>query len=535
MLVILLVWFYIFFSCIGTTKICIIFFGLKESNLFVEFLIGLAVLGAIFSYSSILTPTRFNGLFCLPLFIYGLIVVGKNIESSFKAIGILEFLLFGVVFLVVLLQASKTPFVTDVGLYHAQTIRWSESFPVVSGLGNLHGRLAFNSVFHILVSSFGFSFFNNVMLHGTLSSFCLLLGLIYMIKEAFHSNNLYINICSGTSIILLLSFYRDWISSPTPDILVTILILTITFVFIDSFSTFHSSKFPILILSVFAVTVKLSSLPIVLLPVILIVRSKFDFKSLLKYSALLLFFLLPFFVRNYYLSGYLVYPFAHMDLFDVPWKIPYELVIRESEWVKSFARTGSYDLQWFSTLTFKTWLPIWWSNQMILNKLLIFSILFLLCILPVSIVLRKNDASKKAEKYLLTAMLLGVVFWFLMAPYLRFGHGFIIAFISVGFYLFISGRRFLDWVVHKLLILGLLAWGYSFYREVKEGDYQFISPSHYNNVELINKTVGDNTYYLPYRSNLCWDSPLPCTPDLNDQLKQLGATMDCGFAISISD
>lgn len=535
MLVILLVWFYILFSCIGTTKICIKFFGFKESKFIVEFLIGLAVLGSIFSYSSIFTPTRFNGLFCLPLFIYGLVAVGNNIRLSFKAIGILELLIFGIVILVVLLQASKTPFVTDVGLYHAQTIRWSELFPVVPGLGNLHGRLAFNSVFHVLVSSFGFSFFKNAMLHGTLPSFCLLLGLLYMIKEAFHSKNHYINICSGTSIILLLAFYRDWISSPTPDILVTILILTITFLFIDSFSNFHSSKFTILILSLFAVTVKLSSLPIVLLPVILIIRSKFDFKSLLKYSALLLFFLLPFFVRNYYLSGYLVYPFAHIDLFDVPWKIPYELVIRESEWVKSFARTGSYDLNWFSTLTFKTWLPIWWSNQVILNKLLIFSVLFLLCVLPISIVLRRNDASKKAEKYLLTAMLFGLVFWFLMAPYLRFGHGFIIAFISVSFYLFISDTQFLDWVAQKLLIFGLLVWSYSFYREVKEGDYQIITPSHYNDVELINKTVGNNIYYLPYRSNLCWDSPLPCTPDLNDKLKQLGSTMDCGFAISISD
>ena len=30
----------------------------------------------------------------------------------------------------------------------------------------------------------------------------------------------------------------------------------------------------------------------------------------------------PFLIRNYYLSGYLIYPFPAIDLFDVPWKIP---------------------------------------------------------------------------------------------------------------------------------------------------------------------------------------------------------------------
>ncbi len=34
----------------------------------------------------------------------------------------------------------------DTGLYHAQSIRWIEEYGVVKGLGNLHCRLAYNSL-----------------------------------------------------------------------------------------------------------------------------------------------------------------------------------------------------------------------------------------------------------------------------------------------------------------------------------------------------------------------------------------------------
>jgi hypothetical protein len=32
----------------------------------------------------------------------------------------------------------------DSGMYHAPTVEWFKAYPVVPGLGNLHGRLAFN-------------------------------------------------------------------------------------------------------------------------------------------------------------------------------------------------------------------------------------------------------------------------------------------------------------------------------------------------------------------------------------------------------
>src|SRR5271154_2061436 len=38
----------------------------------------------------------------------------------------------------------------DVGLYYLQTFKWNREFPVTVGIGNLHGRLAFNSILFLI-------------------------------------------------------------------------------------------------------------------------------------------------------------------------------------------------------------------------------------------------------------------------------------------------------------------------------------------------------------------------------------------------
>jgi hypothetical protein len=46
----------------------------------------------------------------------------------------------------------------DEGVYHAQFIKWTETYSVVPGLGNLQHRLAFNSHWHLLAALMNASF-----------------------------------------------------------------------------------------------------------------------------------------------------------------------------------------------------------------------------------------------------------------------------------------------------------------------------------------------------------------------------------------
>ena len=66
--------------------------------------------------------------------------------------GAAAFLLAGVW---LLLMAVRPLEIYDAGLYHVQSIAWDAAYPVVAGLGNLYGRLAFYSGFFVLQAVFG--------------------------------------------------------------------------------------------------------------------------------------------------------------------------------------------------------------------------------------------------------------------------------------------------------------------------------------------------------------------------------------------
>ncbi|QIL77220.1 hypothetical protein G7064_16215 [Hymenobacter sp. HDW8] len=60
----------------------------------------------------------------------------------------------GVLGIRLLHQSTVVPANFDSGLYHFQTLKWLNEYPTVPGLGNLHGRLAFNSSWFPLLSLF---------------------------------------------------------------------------------------------------------------------------------------------------------------------------------------------------------------------------------------------------------------------------------------------------------------------------------------------------------------------------------------------
>jgi hypothetical protein len=53
----------------------------------------------------------------------------------------------------------------DSGLYHLNSIRWAVSYPIVPGLGNLHGRLAFNSSYFLYVAMLEIGFWAHRSYH----------------------------------------------------------------------------------------------------------------------------------------------------------------------------------------------------------------------------------------------------------------------------------------------------------------------------------------------------------------------------------
>ncbi len=90
----------------------------------------------------------------------------KRLRLSLPSWHPLGYVLAALLFLTVIEISTHTPGNPDTGLYHAQTIRWIETFPVVPGLGNLHSRLAYNSSWLTLNALFSFAFLGGQSYHS---------------------------------------------------------------------------------------------------------------------------------------------------------------------------------------------------------------------------------------------------------------------------------------------------------------------------------------------------------------------------------
>lgn len=191
--------------------------------------------------------------------------------------------------------------------------------------------------------------------------------------------------------------------------------------------------------AVFTVTLKFSACLLVLLavyPAALLVKGK-RAREMGVYLGCGFFILLPFFLRNYFLSGWLLYPFNGIDLFDVPWKVPEAYLLVDANQIKVWGRC-LYDVA-KAGWPLSRWLPIWWQGQERYEQMLIGAVVAGTCLLAVQFAW-KLSAGRKIRWEMVT--LIGVIYgslgvWFFMAPFIRYGLAFLLAvpMIAVGEYL----------------------------------------------------------------------------------------------------
>ena len=100
------------------------------------------------------------------------------------------------------------------------------------------------------------------------------------------------------------------------------------------------------------------------------IRKYISFKLIVITTFCCLCIVIPWLIRNYYLSGYLIYPFPSVDIFNPIWKIPIKDLITEKQLVSSYAWIQKYDIN-FDKLQFITKLKIWWGLLSLFRKIIL--------------------------------------------------------------------------------------------------------------------------------------------------------------------
>lgn len=430
----------------------------------------------------------------------------------------------------------------DTGLYHLQTIKWIEEFAVVPGLANLHGRFGFNpNIFTFYAATSLVDIFKQEIFSVNFTIYSILvLHFIKKVHSIFKQDGI-TNILIFNLIILIdIIFTTSNMSSPSPNFITAVLpffILASTF---KSKALNENNEFknyiPILILCVYVLSVKLATIPLMLLTLFILFKFSSERRNILWLPALLAFILTPWLARTIILTGWLIYPFPTIDLFNFDWKVPVSSVIKEKMHVTGWARNpGNLHLD-AAQMRMSEWLPLWWNRIFIEHKLLFAAAI----VSPLIAVFRIRLTIIKSNYYAYTitcTSFLGVLFWLLLAPAIQFGEPFLVisAISPLLFFDFnLNSYRVANYRLITILFVIVVIFQGLHAKKITRFDVKQIAckPQKIKvpqDVDFKTYTISGTGIFVPSSGDRCYDHIVPCTPYPDSTLEIRHSSLQSGF------
>lgn len=328
----------------------------------------------------------------------------------------------------------------DTGLYHAQSIRWIEEYGVVCGLANIQARFGYNSAAFPLTALYSMKEIFGQSLHATAGFFSLLGSFMVLdLYKVFTKKRILPADFVRLGLLFYISVIFSEMMSPASDYYAQLLLFMILILWLEEDEKQKSTKTAdavsyglICVLVVYAVTIKFSVAVLLLLaikPAVMLIKNREWKKTALFLGAGFL-TALPFFIRNVILTGWLVYPFAGIDLFDVDWKIPKWQVEYDAVEIGVYGK-GLNDVGLQDT-PYSVWVPDWFGSLKTLEKVfvLVTAAAVVLGILYLLILILRSVRKKERFYEWDFALVFGVtvtaaVFWFVSAPLIRYGYAYV--------------------------------------------------------------------------------------------------------------
>jgi hypothetical protein len=450
----------------------------------------------------------------------------------------------------------------DAGLYHLSSIRWISSYPIVPGLGNLHGRLAFNSSYFLFQALLDVGFWRHMSHHlagGLLIAVAFLqIGLCtYRVIVRWNRCQM----CDLLSIVFLVPMiHRSFVDSSTtsPDLPVFVLGFAVGVqlcralfehtgvrqLIFDAFLITTFSAIGISIKPSFSAFGCVSALVALGKLVSYAGRRLGRRDNLIRLALVALLPILvsvPWLIRGVIASGYPAYP-STVGAFDVEWKVEREQTIMEAESIRSWARQpyGHPD----NVLAGWDWL-IPWLQRTALREVTLWSVdialPFLLGIMVVLLMLlNRNHGNGRPRRLapLLLPSVAALAFWFLTAPDCRF----------VGAAVWLFGGGTAAWAMKRyqmskpsayvallllpmtIMVVGadVLRYGAVVGPGLEHGFHPIPEVEMYEYV-----TDSGLALYVPAEGDQCWDAPLPSTPYPRPDLRlRTAGDLGSGFVIT---
>jgi hypothetical protein len=360
----------------------------------------------------------------------------RNNTTAIKLFGLIGFAFFFC--LISLFSYFTYPAAAyDTDLYHAQTVLWYNTYGTAPGVGNLHARLAFNSLWLALAALIDNGIWDN---RSEWIMPCLMLvgGVFYFLHELCFTKKRETRIYAlcilawlgRTAIKTVFAAKPNLYYDDSSQLINAVVVLEAYFLVILLRESCQQAGIKdklsiLLMLAAAAFTIKPIGAITVVFSGIFILLLFVRYKQPGSVAAWIKIFtpaLLAFGIwvtKNIFLSGYLLFPLPMLALpFD--WTMPFELVKDNYDAIVGSARMPGPNYQRSLDNGFLFWFRPWIIRQFRSKEfLLIIAIPFLLsCIFWILALCRKY--SKIAFYFFLWSML-SIVYWFITAPDWRFG------------------------------------------------------------------------------------------------------------------
>lgn len=481
----------------------------------------------------------------------GLVVNGRQLVGWWQTRPALTLHPIGVVFLLLLFLVADfalRPIVFfDNGLYHLQTIRWATTYPIVTGLGNLYGPLAYNQLYFLWLALFdvpaiglrGFTVGNGLLMVVLTWEALLALITICTTRRFAPADVLSTVLLIPLINLTFVSFYH-YPATPNPDY-ATMLIsfkLTIALVqFLTAATPPLKDAVLLLALATALPLVKLSGAVygagVLLITVWVMWRQGTARAALLKtIGALVLLVGIPWVIGNIILSGYLVYPSSLAV--PVAWQVAPAQALDDLNLPRSFSRRPELGVHWSEVLDNWDWLPAWWVGlwepQGMRPAIYLLSASWV-AVAALALLRRRLPPALPALSIVGGIAVAELFYWFLSAPAPRFGISYFWILAALGAAALWQSLPWLHGWAGRLLasngvvlagVAGLLWFSLVSHGPLYGDDFAPVPV-----VPLTSAPVPQGgTVFIPDTSQQgrCWDAPLPCTPYLNPRLRLRDAT-----------
>ncbi len=305
----------------------------------------------------------------------------------------------------------------DTWMYHAQLIQWSMYCPAVPGLANLSPHLGLHStvfLFSSLISTrewIGYSVY-------VVNTFLLLLVWLKLLSETVEESgetSTLSLVLPGLMLAGIVFFFKDWISSPSPDVSSALLFLYLTILMFRPAVPRYSSLLIVLLIFTLS-TLKLNNILLFgpgVISLFTVYRDKSLFRIAIMITGLII---IPWLARNYIISGYPFYP-ASPGLFQPDWRLPANELKYFREGILAWARVPFTTYREVLNMPVHEWTPVWYIQTGSFIRVLLLAAF----IGPFTFFFKsvRTGIRNTFWNFFLTAWLM-MIFWFFTAPSPRF-------------------------------------------------------------------------------------------------------------------